>query len=451
MLDRTMKRRDNDMAAEAVSVVRILQEAGFTAYWAGGCVRDMLMDRPPADYDIATSADPAKVETLFPHAILTGKSFGVARVSVPGGRYAFEVATFRQDHSYIDGRRPTAVTFTDAATDARRRDFTINALFYDPEEDTLHDHVGGQADIAARLIRAVGNPNERFAEDHLRLLRAVRFSSTLDFPLAPQTAAAVRRNAHRVAGISAERVRQELSRILLESPRAGAAVRLMDELELLNPLLPELSKLKGQAQPPQFHPEGDVFTHTLIMLDRMTNPSLCLAYAILLHDVGKPPTAMRDPTGRIRFNRHAEKGAHIARAVLRRLRFPNRLVDAISYCVGNHMRFMDAPKMRPATLRRLISAPTFEDELELHRLDCLASHGKLDNYEFLLNARAGFHNEPVMPPPWITGRDIQALGIQQGAKVGVLKRTAYEAQLNGQFENRDTLLQWLRKHVQESA
>ncbi len=429
----------------AVHVVAVLQKAGHTALWAGGCVRDMLMGRPPKDYDIATSALPDEVLRLLPRAMAVGKAFGVVRA--PWHEHYYEVATFRRDFAYRDGRRPDFVVFADAPADAQRRDFTVNAMFFDPVSKELHDYVKGQADLAARVIRAVGDPAARFAEDHLRLLRGVRFAATLDFALDPATARAIRAHAGMITRISAERIQIEITRILLESARAGDALRQLDELGLLGHIIPEASAMRGQAQPPQFHPEGDVFTHTVLMLNAMPpHRPLRLAWAALLHDIGKPPTC-RQTEARLRFDGHAAVGATMAEAVMKRLRMANDDIKAVTFCIANHMRFMEVQRMKRSTLLRLIGADTFPLELELHRLDCLASHGDLSNYNFLqefIQARAA---EPALPPPLITGRDIMALGIHNGPEIGQWKQAAYEAQLNNQFADQDAALEWLRQQL----
>ncbi|MDA0578004.1 MAG: CCA tRNA nucleotidyltransferase [Verrucomicrobia bacterium] len=318
---------DAPLAILARKAVHRLQSNGCVAYWAGGCVRDLLLGRSPKDFDIATDAPPDRVLAIFPGSVAVGKSFGVVRV--PFEDAWFEVATFRQDHAYRDGRHPESVTFTDARKDATRRDFTINALFCDPIRETCIDYVQGRADLRERIIRAVGDTGTRFDEDHLRLLRAVRFAHTLGFAIESETEAAIRHAAPLVARVTPERIRDELSRIFVESLRPGAALETLDDLGLLAPILPEVVALKGQAQPPEFHPEGDVFTHTVIMLNLMDPPTAHLAFAILLHDIGKPPTATTDANGRIRFNGHDAVGADMATDILRRLRFSNDDIDAI--------------------------------------------------------------------------------------------------------------------------
>ncbi|MFH1968796.1 MAG: CCA tRNA nucleotidyltransferase, partial [Verrucomicrobiota bacterium] len=377
-------------------------------------------------------------------AMTVGKSFGVVRVRVQTHEY--EVATFRKDQAYRDGRHPEGVVFTDEQTDALRRDFTVNALFLDPLTGAVRDYVGGQADLAARLIRAVGCPDDRFAEDHLRMLRAVRFASTLDFKLDLATADAIRRHAPQIEKVSAERIQQELTRILLEAPQPGAAIELLQAVGLLPVILPEVSALRGQEQPPQFHPEGDVWTHTIMMLNAMRQPDLRLAYAVLLHDVGKPGTA-KFVENRIRFDCHAGVGAVLAEEILKRLRLPNDDIKAIAFCIGNHMRFMDVQRMRKATLCRLVGAPTFSTELELHRLDCAASHGDMTNHVFLVAFQAARRAEPVLPKPWVTGHDILPLGVPTGREIGRWKQRVYDAQLEGLVENREAALAWLRREL----
>jgi tRNA nucleotidyltransferase/poly(A) polymerase len=440
---------DPDLLAARAAVER-LQESGHTAYWAGGCVRDRLLDRRPKDYDIATDATPDDISELFPHSILVGKSFGVVRAPVEDTY--LEIATFRRDSVYLDGRRPESVTFTTPREDARRRDFTINAMFYDPVAGVLHDFVDGRADLEAGIVRCVGDPARRFAEDHLRMLRAIRFAATLGFRIAEETAEAIRANAQSIIRISQERVRDELTRILCEAAKPGEALATLERLGLLRVILPEVSAMVGQEQPPQFHPEGDVFTHTVLMLDMMSparDPRL--AYAVLLHDVGKPVTA-DSSTDRIRFNGHASEGATMSKAILRRLRLRTDDITFVSACIHNHMRFMHVRQMRQATLRKLVGAETFPVELELHRLDCMASHRKMHNYDFLQEylLELETESEEALPDAWIRGGDMLATGVPQGPQVGRWLKTAYDAQLEGGFEGREQLLRWLRRQIAES-
>lgn len=442
-----------DLSALARGIVARLQQAGFTAYWAGGCVRDRLMGRPPKDYDVATSATPDQIEALFPHTKPVGRAFGV--ILVIEGVQAVEVATFRREAGYSDGRRPDTVQFASAEEDAARRDFTINGMFYDPIADRTHDFVGGQADLERRMIRAIGSPRDRFAEDHLRLLRAIRFASVLDFDVDPATMAAIREHAPLLARIAPERIQQELTRLLTESPRPGRGLRLLDESGLLSVVLPEVAAMKGVEQPPEFHPEGDVFTHTALMLDLLDRPTPELAYAVLFHDVGKPPTFRRttrpDGSERIRFDGHDRVGADMTVRIMQRLRFPNALTEAVAHCVRNHMRFIAVPEMRDATLRKLVGAPTFPIELELHRVDCLGSHRDLRNYEALTAFQARIRDEPVLPDPIINGHDIMALGVPEGPAVGRWHKRAYEAQLEGRFSSREEGLAWIRRERSQAG
>ena len=440
-----MTSNENEVVkATARRAVERLRREGFEALWAGGCVRDMLLGRTPKDYDIATNARPEQIATLFPGSELVGKAFGV--VVAPLDNTHFEIATFREDHGYSDGRHPDAVTFTDARTDATRRDFTVNAVFYDPIGEQYIDFVNGFADARARLIRCVGDPEARFREDYLRILRAARFAAVLGFDIEPNTAAAMRANVTSLSGISAERVGQEFTRTLLEAPKAGQALRLLDDFGILETILPEVTRMKGQEQPPEFHPEGDVFTHTVMMLDMLDTRDPALLYAVLLHDVAKPLTARQD-NGRIRFDGHASLGADLAQQVMRRLRLPNQTIEDAAHGIHDHMRFIDVPRMRRSTLRRLVGAPTFPLELELHRLDCMASHSDLANYRLLENFREEMANEPVLPPPWVRGEDVMRLGIAEGPQVGTWLRRAYDAQLEEQFADRETLLAWLETEI----
>ena len=412
-----------------------LRQNGHEAWFVGGCVRDLLLGREPKDWDIATDARPERIEALFPKTIAVGKAFGIIAV-VPEEGPPVEVATYRADAPYTDGRHPGSVAFTDARKDALRRDFTVNALLLDPVTGEIRDFTGGQTDLQIKIIRAIGDPAVRFAEDHLRMLRAVRFAATLGFTIEPATFEAIRKLAPQIRRISAERIRDELFRLLTEAQKAGAALQLLRESGLLKEILPEIEAMVGVEQPPEFHPEGDVFTHTRLMLDALPpKPSLRLALSVLLHDVGKPPTAqfatLPDGTQRWRFECHAAVGAEMARAILERLRAPNALTDDVCTIIAGHMRLADAPRMRESKLRRLLGAPTFADELELHRLDCVSSHAILDVYDFLKAEQAKFAAEPVLPPPLITGRDLIALGHVPGPHFARLLQDAYDRQLEG--------------------
>ena len=439
--------RSQPLLAAACDIVRTLRDAGHTALFAGGCVRDALLGRPLKDIDIATSTTPDQVERLFPGAtVAVGKAFGV--IVVLRDRQPFEVATFRADSATSDGRRPDAVRFTDAAEDARRRDFTINGLFYDPVSNEVLDFVNGRKDLAAGIVRAIGDPAARFREDHLRLLRAVRFTSVLGFRLDPATSAAVRVGALLLADISDERVGQEFTRMLCESPQASRSLDLLLALDLLYVFLPEVAALKGVEQPAAYHPEGDVWTHTCRMLDAIPAPrDPALAYAALLHDVGKPQTLVMSPENVPRFPSHATVGAQMAQAILLRLKRPTELIENVVTAVERHMTFVSLPDMRPAKLRRFLGAPTFPLELALHRLDVTQSHGKLEIAEFAERKLAEFAAETVLPDAWIKGRDLLALGMKPGPKIGQLLTRAYDAQLENRFPDREALLAWVKQEI----
>ncbi len=434
------------MKETAASLVRRLREAGFTAYFAGGCVRDMVRGVAPHDIDIATSATPEEVRRIFPRTIPVGAQFGV--VLVLEGEHQFEVATFRCDEAYVDGRRPTAVRYGTPEEDAQRRDFTINGLFYDPLADAVIDHVGGRQDIDGRIVRTIGEPRLRFGEDKLRMLRAVRFATSLNFEIDPATFAAIREMAAEIHVVSAERVRDELIKIFTRA-NPGRGLALLDESGLLKEVLPEGAAMKGVEQPPEFHPEGDVFTHVKLMLDELPpDPSVVLAFAVLLHDVGKPPTFMRAPD-RIRFHEHDRVGAEMAAQILRRLRFPNEAIDRIVTCVAEHMRFRHVQEMRTAKLKRILARDTFGEELELHRIDCVASHGSTDNYEFLKTKTAELPADVIKPAPLLTGRDLLALGLKPGPVVGRILREVEELQLEERLRSREDAVAFARQRVTE--
>ncbi|MCU0778310.1 MAG: CCA tRNA nucleotidyltransferase [Akkermansiaceae bacterium] len=400
-----------DAAAE---LARRLTAAGHQALFAGGCVRDKLLGHEPEDYDIATSAVPSEVLGLFPGSNEVGAHFGVV-IAKHGGHH-IEIATFRTDGSYRDGRRPESVTFSTPQEDARRRDFTINGLFEVPDTGEIIDYVGGMADLKAGIIRAIGDAQARFTEDGLRLLRAVRFAARIGFTIEPATDAALRDCAHLLDRISPERIRDEFSKILT-SPRRRAGVEHLVETDLIRHFMPEVLPMVGCEQPPEWHPEGDVFTHTMIMLGMLAPDApieLCLA--VLLHDIAKPPCRSIDPDGRIRFNGHDALGAQMAETILRRLRYPNHVIDDAVTMVSRHMQFMNVQKMRVAKLKRFMAEPTFDRELELHRVDCASSNGFTDNYEFLQAREAEFAAEPLIPPPLVTGKDLIKLGLQPGPR-----------------------------------
>ena len=448
--------KQSSSEAVAYHICLKLQNAGFEAYWAGGCVRDQYLGLPPKDYDIATSAHPDQVETLFSKTLAIGKSYGV--IAVIENEIQTDVATFRADAPSSDGRHPDAVTFCAAAEDAKRRDFTINALFYDPISKKLIDYVDGVADLKAGLIRAIGAPLERFQEDRLRLLRAVRFSHVLGFQIEASTRHALEQEASMIDAVSIERIECELTRILTESHNPGDALHTLQTVGLLPKILPEVSRLIGVKQPPDSHPEGDVYTHTRIMLNKIKNVSddsgfsqQEIAYAALLHDIAKPDTYALHPdpeTGgeRIRFLDHEAKGAIQADAILKRLKIPNRQRKRIVNVIANHMHPFQAAQMRCSTLRRMMGAPTFPLLLELHRLDGLGSQGLLPSYSFLHKAYHAFKEEPILPEPWISGQDLIAAGMKDGPALGRLLASAYDRQLEKKEPDREALLHWLKKH-----
>ena len=430
------------LSKSARRVVQRLQEAGHTAFFAGGCVRDRLMGGEPHDYDIATNARPEQVQVLFDRTFAVGAHFGVVVVLYAGDQ--FQVASFRADGVYLDGRRPETVTFATPEEDAQRRDFTINGLFFDPIRGELVDFVNGQRDLAAKVLRAIGEPAARFREDRLRLLRAVRFATTLGFEIEAGTWSAVRESAAHIGEVSAERIREELVKIFL-SPNRARGFDLLDASGLMKETLPELDALKGCEQPPQFHPEGDVFVHTRIMLGLLpAEVSLPLVLSVLFHDIGKPPTATVDADGRIRFNGHDKLGAEMTEALMARLRFTRADIEATVEAVANHMVFKDVQQMRVAKLKRFMARPHFDDEMELHRVDCTSSHGALDNYDFLKTKREEFASEPLIPKPLITGRDLLALGFAPGPRYSEILDAVQSRQLEGTLTTAAEAVEWVK-------
>ena len=435
--------------ARALEIVRRLQGAGFTAFWVGGCVRDQLLGRLPEDYDIATDAKPEQVEALFPRTVPVGRQFGV--MLVVEDHEHFQVATFRAEADYRDGRHPNRVEFSTARADAERRDFTVNGLFYDPVRDELYDWVNGRADLDARLLRTIGEPDQRFAEDHLRILRAARFAAQLDFSIEKRTLRSVRANAPKVASVSAERVRDELIK-LLRPPHAARGLELLRLTGLLGVVLPELEPTLTCEQSPDYHPEGTVFQHLVKMLTFLPmDAPPTLPWMALLHDVAKPATFRRDPaTGQITFYGHETIGAEMAAAILDRLRFPRKQIEEIVTGVRYHMQFKDVPKMRKASLRRMLLRPTFPVEMALHRLDCLGSHGRLDHYDLLTHEADAFAEQPALRPPLLTGTDLIALGVAPGPKLGALLAELREKQLQDELTNSDEARAWASRRIQES-
>lgn len=440
---------DNPETRLARAVIRRLAGAGHVAYLAGGCVRDLLLGREPKDYDVATSALPDQVEALFPRTVAVGKAFGVIRVlDDASNELAVEVATFRHDGPYLDGRHPSSVSFTDAAQDAARRDFTINALFLDPETETVHDHVGGLRDLDARVIRAVGDPRQRFTEDKLRLLRAARFAAGLDFAIDPPTLSAVKEMAAQVTVCSAERIRDELEKLITHKA-ASRGLQLMLDTGLMQAVLPELAAMVGVQQPPEFHPEGDVWVHTLLAMDKINYPcTVTLALGVLLHDVGKPPT-FDNSTDRIRFNGHDKVGTEMAGAILQRLKFPTEVIERVQSLVADHLKFMNADKMKTSTLKRWVRKPHFDEDLELHRIDCLAGPGTLETWDFVRARKAEFDAQPqsLRPKLPIDGHDLRALGIPPGPKFKELLGALEDEMLEGRVQDREQAIAFVRQQA----
>jgi poly(A) polymerase len=413
-------------------------------------VRDILLGREPADYDVATDATPDRVQQLFPRSLAVGAQFGVIVVSDESGageQAQVEVATFRSDIGYSDGRHPDRVVYASSPQeDVKRRDFTINALLLDPETKEVLDFVGGRDDLRAGIIRAIGRPEHRFREDKLRMVRAVRFAARFKYAIHSATFSAISKLAPEVHQVSAERLRDELTKLLTEGA-ARRAFELLDETRLLPELLPEIARMKGVEQPPQFHPEGDVWTHTLLMLDGLPKPaSPTLAWGVLLHDVGKPPTFTppTGPNGRIRFDEHVEVGTRMAQEICHRFRFSSDDSEQIAALVANHLRFKDAPQMKPSTLKRFVRLNHFDEHLELHRLDCMSSHRNLDNYEFVRRFLAETRPEEIRPARLVTGDDLIAIGLRPGPAFRAILDAVEEAQLNGRISTREEALQLAR-------
>lgn len=438
-----MKNSSTDRESTAREICAVLRKDGFRALLAGGCVRDMLLGRIPHDYDVVTNARPEEVIACFPKTIAVGAKFGVVIVACDEG--FFEVATFRSDGPYLDGRHPSCITFTEEEQDAQRRDFTINAMFYDPEQNVVLDYVGGQADLEGHILRAVGDPKCRFEEDHLRLLRAVRFASRLDYKIEADTFDAMRVLADQVLSTSAERIRDEVLKMLTEG-HAAAAFRLLESTALLEPILPEVAAMRGVEQPAAFHPEGDVWEHTLLLLAQLPEDvSPTVAVAALLHDVGKPPTQTFED--RIRFNLHEKVGARITEQVCRRLRLSNKDTQRIAWLVENHMRLKDFMKMRKHRRIRFAREEGFDELLMLCRMDALASHGDTDFIDEVEAYIVSLEKESIRPAPLLTGKDLIAMGYTPGPVFKHILQEVETLQLEGQLKDSDAAREYVRKSI----
>ena len=438
---------DVGIDAGALRVVETLRQAGFQALLAGGCVRDLALGRVPKDWDVATDAEPEDVAALFNNTVAVGAQFGISVVMLDEGDY--EVARFRRDGPYRNGRRPASIELADARVDAERRDFTINGLFYDPASGEILDYVGGQQDLDAKVIRAIGDPAARFAEDHLRLLRAVRFAARLGFAIEPATWDALCAQAERIANVSAERIRDELTLLLTEGG-AVRGLRLLDQSGLLQVVLPEVAAMRGVPQEAEFHPEGDVWTHVQLLFEYLEEPSAELAWSALLHDIGKPSTMVQ--AERIRFHGHDAVGAEMAAAICGRLRMSNDARRVVCTLVADHMRISHVRQMRPSTLMRLLREPHFPELLQLHRADCLASHGKLDLYEFCQEQLAALEKEHLRPPALLTGSDLIAMGFAPGPLFREILAAVEDAQLEGRLDSYRAALRFVqRKFSSEPA
>jgi poly(A) polymerase len=458
----------------ATEIIQTLRQRGSQAYLVGGCVRDLLLQREPADYDIATSATPALVMEVFPDSYGVGAQFGVVLVPLhpvdragpersrsvvepPGGGLhngkgnTIEVATFRSDHGYSDGRRPDEVRFSQhPQEDVVRRDFTINGMMLDPASGEVLDFVGGRDDLAAGIVRAIGDPAQRFAEDKLRMLRAVRFAARFGFEIEASTFAAIERAAHEINVVSRERVRDELTKMLTEG-HGRRAFLLLEESGLLKGVLPEISAMKGVQQPPEFHPEGDVFAHTLLLLENLPTPCpSTLAWGALLHDVGKPAT-FRVAPDRIRFDNHVDVGVKIAEEICERLRFSNHDTAQILALVDNHMRFSHATRMNQSTLKKFLRMPAFDEHMALHRADSLASHRNLSTYTFVQHKLAEIPPEKIRPKPLVTGDDLIAAGYAPGPEFRKILDAVENAQLEGSLSSHETAMEFVKAKFPQDA
>ena len=440
MIKLSEKTKNSEIYINAVKIIEILSDAGFESYIVGGAVRDLLIEKNPKEYDICTSATPNEINKIFKKSKLVGQSFGVSIVLQD--KYAFEIATFREDFDYLDGRHPDKVKYTkNVEYDVKRRDFTVNGLLFDPIANEIIDHCNGLLDLKNKIIRTIGDPFERFSEDYLRILRAIRFSNQLNFEIEKKTSIAMDELSHKVVNISIERVRDEISKILLSlSPARG--IKLLDKYHILNTFIPEILEMKNIQQPPDFHPEGDVFVHTCLVLDKLSEStsenSIEVVYGALFHDIGKPDTYHK--TDRIRFNRHEYVGANKAEKICKRLKFSNKQTELIVSLVKEHMKFGNIKNMKKSTFKKFVSMENFNDHLKLHKADCLGSHGDLSLFDFTLQKLDQLNNEPILPKPFLNGNDLIDLGIKPGPIYKSILSKIFDDQLEGNIKSRDEAL-----------
>ncbi len=447
MIKLSEKTKNSEIYINAVKIIEILSDAGFESYIVGGAVRDLLIEKNPKEYDICTSATPNEINKIFKNSKLVGQSFGVSIVLQD--KYAFEIATFREDFDYLDGRHPDKVKYTkNVEHDVKRRDFTVNGLLFDPIANKIIDYCDGLLDLKNKIIRTIGDPFERFSEDYLRILRAIRFSNQLNFEIEKKTSIAMDELSHKVVNISIERVRDEISKILLSlSPAKG--IRLLDKYHILNTFIPEILEMKNIQQPPDFHPEGDVFVHTCLVLDKLSEStsenSIEVVYGALFHDIGKPDTY--DKTDRIRFNRHEYIGANKTEKICKRLKFSNKQTELIVSLVKEHMKFGNIKNMKKSTFKKFVSMENFNDHLKLHKADCLGSHGDLSLYDFTLQKLDQLNNEPILPKPFLNGNDLINLGIKPGPIYKSILSKIFDDQLEGNIKSRDEALIKLKEVI----
>lgn len=447
MIKLSEKTKNSEIYINAVKIIEILSDAGFESYIVGGAVRDLLIEKNPKEYDICTSATPNEINKIFKNSKLVGQSFGVSIVLQD--KYAFEIATFREDFDYLDGRHPDKVKYTkNVEHDVKRRDFTVNGLLFDPIANKIIDYCDGLLDLKNKIIRTIGDPFERFSEDYLRILRAIRFSNQLNFEIEKKTSIAMDELSHKVVNISIERVRDEISKILLSlSPAKG--IRLLDKYHILNTFIPEILEMKNIQQPPDFHPEGDVFVHTCLVLDKLSEStsenSIEVVYGALFHDIGKPDTY--DKTDRIRFNRHEYIGANKTEKICKRLKFSNKQTELIVSLVKEHMKFGNIKNMKKSTFKKFVSMENFNDHLKLHKADCLGSHGDLSLYDFTLQKLDQLNNEPILPKPFLNGNDLINLGIKPGPIYKSILSQIFDDQLEGNIKSRDEALIKLKEVI----